>query len=96
MELIKGRSLAAICRDPGMPTIMTVYNWLHRYPAFAADYGVSRRLQADMLTDGLLGLVERARPSTLRAALKHARHRTAVLSPKAWDPDDRPGPEVGS
>jgi len=99
MGLIQGRSLAAICRDPGMPTIVTVYNWLHRYPAFAADYGVSRRLQADMLNDGLLGLIDVAvKPSYLRAALKHARHRTAVLSPKAWDPDDRPGPpaDVGS
>ncbi|WP_332766004.1 helix-turn-helix domain-containing protein [Phenylobacterium sp.] len=90
MGLIQGRSLAAICRDPGMPTIMTVYNWLHRYPAFASDYGISRRLQADMLSDGLLELVDRAKPSTLRAALKQACHRTAVLSPKAWDPDDRP------
>lgn len=63
--------------------------WLHRYPAFAADYGVSRRLRADVLNDRLIELVDWARPSALRAALKHARHRTAVLSSKAWDPDDR-------
>ncbi|UTP40182.1 helix-turn-helix domain containing protein [Phenylobacterium sp. LH3H17] len=98
LGLIKGRSLAAICRDRGMPTIVTVYNWLHRYPAFAADYGLSRRLQADMLSDRLIGLIDGAKPSTLRAALKHVRHRTAVLSAKAWDPDDRPeaAAEVGS
>ena len=43
----------------------------------------------------LSGLIDVAvKPSYLRAALKHARHRTAVLSPKAWDPDDRPGPPV--
>jgi len=96
MELIKGRSLAAICRDPGMPSIATVYNWLHRYPAFAADYGVSRRLQADMLHDRLSDLIVHVavKPSHLRAALKHARHRVAVLSCKVWDPDDRSGPPI--
>ncbi len=94
-ELIKGRSLASICRGRGMPSIATVYNWLHRYPEFAADYGVSRRLQADMLTDQLIGVVEGAKPWMLRAALKQARHRTAVLSAKAWDPDDRPGAVEG-
>lgn len=44
-----------------------------------------------MLNDRLMGLIDGAvKPSYLRAALKHARHRVAVLSSKAWDPDDRP------
>jgi len=34
------------------------------------------------------------KPSHLRAALKHARHRVAVLSCKVWDPDDRSGPPI--
>ncbi|MES2897683.1 MAG: hypothetical protein V4759_16795 [Pseudomonadota bacterium] len=98
MGLIQGRSLASVCRDPGMPSIATVYNWLHRYPEFAAAYGISRRLQADLLSDRLIEMGDWAGPSMLRAALKRARHRTAVLSAKAWDPDDRPeaAADVGS
>ncbi|MDP3855147.1 hypothetical protein [Phenylobacterium sp.] len=95
MELIRGRSLAAICRDPGMPSIATVYNWLHRYPAFAADYGITRRLQADRLYDQITDLViASGDASYMRAALKRVRHRVAVLSAKAWDPDDRPDPPI--
>lgn len=37
-RLVMGEGLTAICRDPLMPSVGTVYNWLRRYPEFLRDY----------------------------------------------------------
>lgn len=92
-RLMRGEALQQICRDPAMVSIGTVYNWLHRYPRFASDYGRARRMQAFVLQDRSVDLVLSTGPGGHRQAdkvLARMRQRMAVLSAKAWDLDARP------
>jgi len=92
-RLMDGEGLGEICRDEAMVSIGTVYNWLHRYPQFARDYGKARRVQAFMLQDQAMDLVLATGPGGFRSAeevLAQMRRRMAVLTAKAWDLDARP------
>jgi hypothetical protein len=37
-RLVVGEGLEAVCRDPAMPSVATVYGWLRRYPEFLEGY----------------------------------------------------------
>lgn len=96
-RLMRGEALQQICRDAAMVSIGTVYNWLHRYPRFARDYGRARRMQAFVLQDRSADLVLSTGPGGHRQAdkvLARMRQRMAVLSAKAWDLDARPGAQA--
>ena len=92
-RLMDGEGLEEICRDAAMVSVGTVYNWLHRYPQFARDYGRARQVQAFLLQDRSWELVLATGPGGYRSAekvLAQMRRRMAVLTAKAWDADARP------
>jgi transposase-like protein len=91
-RLMRGEALQQICRDAAMVSIGTVYNWLHRYPRFARDYGRARQMQAFVLQDRSVDLVLSTGGGHRQAdkVLARMRQRMAVLSAKAWDLDARP------
>jgi hypothetical protein len=37
-RLVVGEALTAVCRDPAMPCLVTVYGWMRRYPEFLEAY----------------------------------------------------------
>ena len=95
-RLMLGEGLREICRDEAMVSVGTVYSWLHRYPAFARDYGRARRMQAFVMEDRAVDLVLETGRGGHRAAervLARMRQRMAVLSAKAWDLAARPEAE---
>lgn len=50
-RIAEGESLRAICRDKGMPTAATVFNWLldtDGKPGFFEQYARAREIQADL------------------------------------------------
>ena len=51
--LMDKRSLSAICRDPGMPSLRTVTRWLAdpRLATFRENYRAARQVQAELLVD---------------------------------------------
>jgi hypothetical protein len=52
-RLMGGEGLTAICRDPHMPAVGTVYNWMRARPELVEAYRLARSLALD-------GLLERA------------------------------------
>jgi hypothetical protein len=48
-RLMAGESLQEICRDPAMPSIATVYNWLRRHSQFVEAYRTARAVQVDVI-----------------------------------------------
>jgi len=91
-RLVLGESLQAICRDPDMPCVMTVYNWLHAYPAFAELYSHARGAQRDGLEDQVDALFARLTRWNRRREKRwfmHLRREMAKLAPKGWDMEDR-------
>jgi hypothetical protein len=60
-ELMAGRSLREICRDPGMPGARTVFGWLARNESFQQQYARARETQADWLKEELLEIADDSR-----------------------------------
>ena len=59
-RIAEGESLSAICRDPKMPCMTTVMNWLCAKPDFRERYARARELQADTLFDQILAISDEA------------------------------------
>lgn len=85
-RLCLGETLQSVCRDPDMPSIGTVYNWLRANPEFLDAYRRARELAFDYIREGVAEQGMRLGP---RASLRHlarieraARRRCAQLAPK--------------
>ena len=59
-RLSEGESLNEICAEKRMPSRVTVYAWVQRYPEFLNKYRVARELQADSLVDDTLPIADNA------------------------------------
>jgi hypothetical protein len=58
-ELAEGKSLRAVCREPGMPSEATVRAWaLDDVEGFAAQYTRAREIGYDRLADELLEIAD--------------------------------------
>lgn len=61
-ELMEGRTLADVCRAPGMPAEGTVWQWRDQdREGFAASYRRARELGYDTLMDEFLEIIDDAR-----------------------------------
>jgi transposase-like protein len=79
LRVFEGESLAAICREPGMPCHKTVYNWIEREPEFAA---MLRAAQAKARLKARAALVARR-----AARLARPKRRNCPGSASTFDPD---------
>lgn len=59
--------LHKICEDEGMPTVMTVFNWLNKdeYKAFLYKYARAREAQAELLADEIISIADESTRDTL-------------------------------
>ena len=53
-----GRSLRAICREPGMPGRATIFDWLKANADFRRQYALARQVQADLLAEEALEIAD--------------------------------------
>lgn len=89
--LEEGRSLQEVCRDPGMPCVATVYNWMRAEPELRARYRAARdrwltyAVERSMAEAGLTwdgGF--RTSMRRVREAEGAALRRSAQLAPKRY------------
>lgn len=59
-RIAAGETLTAICKDPHIVAIQTVFHWRATNPDFAAKYDKARECQADVFADELLDFVDEA------------------------------------
>ena len=52
------QSLAAICEDPDMPGIATVFRWLREHPDFREMYVIAKQEQVEILMDECFEIVD--------------------------------------
>ena len=84
-RLVMGESLTNICRDPAMPCVGTVYNWMRRYPDLVRGYRTAKWLCRERLVDEAaeeLRAVTKLRAG--RRRLKAYDLQIARLSPKRY------------
>lgn len=53
-HLVEGKSLRAICRDEGMPSVGTVCRWLNENAKFQEQYTSAREIQAETFADEIV------------------------------------------
>lgn len=57
-HLSMGKSLRTSCKHEGMPSIMTVYNWLSRHPEFIEQYTRAKEESAEALAEDMLDIAD--------------------------------------
>jgi hypothetical protein len=57
-RMASGETLQAICREPGMPDISTIYRWAEAHEDFRASHARARIRQADAFVDGITDICD--------------------------------------
>jgi len=86
-RLAHGEALVEICRDPAMPSHVTVYAWMRRRPTFAYMVDVAREQQAALKLDLAWTIARDATPDTVAVArlqIQTLRWQAARLAPRAY------------
>lgn len=88
-RMMNGESMVRICNDEGMPSRMTVFNWLDEDPVFLDKYRRARGIQADYLHDTMTDIEENILDDKLksdagRVVLWSRQWRAARLSPRKY------------
>lgn len=97
-RIAHGEALADICRDPDLPSHVTVGAWARRNPAFAYMLELAREQQALIKLDLAWNIARDATPATLplaRLRIATLRWQAARLDPRAFaDKAPIPAPHV--
>jgi hypothetical protein len=57
-ELAQGKSLRTVCAMDGMPSIQTIFNWIHTNDTFLEQYTRAKEESADALVDEMQYLTD--------------------------------------
>jgi len=57
-QLSDGMSLRSVCLQEGMPSKVTVFKWLRKYPEFLKQYEVAKEESADSHADYILDIAD--------------------------------------
>ena len=85
--LIDGLSLVKVCQQAGMPARRTVMDWWGKNEEFRTKCARARTLQADLMDDKIIDLIESITPETAvadRVKLAALTWRAAKLAPKKY------------
>lgn len=88
-RMIDGETIAAICRDPDMPSRRTVYDWQAADPQFRAQCARAREGLADAYEQRMQDVVDgvesgRITPEAARVILANLQWRAAKAAPKSF------------
>jgi hypothetical protein len=74
------QSLARICAAPDMPCVATLFRWLRDHPDFAPLYNQAKQMQAELLIDQALDIVDDSSNDLLILADGRTVPNTAALA----------------
>jgi hypothetical protein len=84
-RLPEGESLLAMCRDPGMPSISTVFLWLTKHVDFSDNYVRAREIQGHTHAAMAIEKAVNARDAALgRLAYDALKWHASKLVPKVY------------
>lgn len=85
--LMDGLSLVKICAADDMPNRRTVLRWMEADDAFATKCARARTMQADLMDDKVIDLIDNITPETAaadRVKLAALQWRASKLAPKKY------------
>jgi len=88
-RLCLGEPLYIVCRDPAMPSIGTVYNWLRAHPEFVEAYRHAKQVAFDFIVDMAAETApwletEARSMRSLKRIVKRAHGRCGKLAPRQF------------
>lgn len=57
-QIADGNSLRKICREEGVPSLTTIFEWLAAKPEFAEQYARAKEAQADAMAEDMLDIAD--------------------------------------
>lgn len=77
-RLADGDSLVKICGEAGMPSRVTVYDWIDEYPEFGEAYNKARKRQAESYVDEAMQIADGVAGSDSGPAVGAARLQSDI------------------
>lgn len=74
-QIAQGKSLRAICRDPGMPSQNAVFTWVWQHASFHEKYARATFARTDVWAEEIIEIAEQAATFTDSTAVNAARLR---------------------
>ncbi len=65
MELIEGRSLRAICKEDGRPSVATFHRWLDLHEPLRRQYALAKEIQGHMIYEEGIEIIDAAQGGTM-------------------------------
>ena len=78
------QSLSAICRDPDMPGLRTVYDRIEREPEFAARFHARKAIGVRAIVDSCLEIADETVEDAIQVADKRVRIDTRLRLAGKW------------
>jgi hypothetical protein len=80
--LMEGKSLRAVCRMKGMPSLSTVMAWCSEDPSFAQQYAFACQVRAEALADEILDIADD--PTTDWTNYENIRRARLMIDIRKW------------
>ena len=99
VRMCEGESLTAICEDPQMPAMTTVWKWRRDNSEFDGAIRLARECQAQRLCDRGMEIADAVTPETAyatRVRLSQLRWTAASLAPRRFGRLKSVDPEAGA
>lgn len=69
-ELALGKSLRTVCEIDGMPSISTIFKWLHERPEFSKQYARAKEEAAELFSEDMLEIADSSSGDVQRDRLR--------------------------
>lgn len=84
-QLAQGKTLSAVCEQPGMPSLSTLMRWQMGNAELRDEIRRARQMGADAIADECLQIADDATPESVRVARLRINTRFRVIG--AWAPE---------
>lgn len=99
-EIVKGKSLRAICAADDMPAVSTIFKWMNDFPSFSEQYARAKDEQAELLADEIISIADtEADSQKARVRIDARKWVASKLKPKKYGDKtqlEHSGPDGGA
>ena len=81
-QIADGRTVDRICSEPGLPSYRTFYRFLQEDEDAYVQYRKSRAIQAEMLRDQIIDIIEAPLPTDPKLAMAEVQRRRLEVDQK--------------
>lgn len=81
-QISDGRTVDSICLEPGLPSYRTFYRFLQEDEDAYVQYRKSRAIQAEMLRDQIIDIIEAPLPTDPKLAMAEVQRRRLEVDQK--------------